>query len=193
MASVAERPGQMPRSLTPDERAALLLRSYLSEHQRMTYLRHGFFYVMARDGQVYALSDGWLVVSVDRVTGTPRNGWHVGSLVDMTGHGARIPQADSLLAQLLMLEASPAYVLQIACNPGCGAPRGPLGTGQYLRGFLAEQRRRDRGRASFRPPLPDEIVAPRPTPAPTPTPTPPAAPTAGRTRRWPRVGRLFGR
>src|SRR6185437_12743040 len=146
MASVAERPGQMPRSLTPDERAALLLRSYLSEHQRMTYLRHGFFYVMARDGQVYALSDG--------------------SLVDMTGHGARIPQADSLLAQLLMLEASPAYVLQIACNPGCGAPRGPLGTGQYLRGFLAEQRRRDRGRASFRPPLPDEIVAPRPTPAP---------------------------
>lgn len=113
----------------PGQRAQELLERHLSPHQLRTLRDYRFFYVLAKDGNIFALMDGMYAYEINPNSGMPR--LKRGCFV----HG--VPFGDRLLAQKLLLETHPQLFYDMACEMGVSR-RYHMNQRHYLE-FLMEQ------------------------------------------------------
>lgn len=117
--------------------------SHLTPHQRKMWRQHGFVYVTSRGGDHYALADGWNVYRLnDR--GLPQTLHQIGATSPGGGH---VPRPDSILAQMLLLEADPDLFHRIACRARAERAHTPIEIweAKHFREFLRGEERKERG------------------------------------------------
>lgn len=178
-------------ALSAAEQAETLLDDYLSDHQRWMRRKCQFFYVLAGNGLVYALSDGLHVLRIDSESQHPisRHDIWAGALTytELDSHFV-LPEADRILGQKLLLEAAPEQFHATACstpvNLAVYARQFPELDGRYFAEFL----RKTPARAPICGPPP--VVAAFPW---IPQAIEPIAPRVEPVRRdWPATDGLFG-